>query len=48
MSAPDIELECPDCGASVPYDDVQAADYRDDMAKCPECGVASPTEEWFE
>ena len=47
MSDPDIELECPACGACVPYDNTQEVEGDEDKTGCPTCGEASPTDDWF-
>lgn len=43
----EIELECPNCGALIGYDDVQEVERDENSAGCPDCGEASPTDEWF-
>lgn len=42
----DIELECPGCGAEVPYEEVGAPE-QEGMAGCPVCLGIFPAEDWF-
>lgn len=41
------DLECPLCGACVPYDEAQVVEDDETKTGCPECGEASPTDDWF-
>lgn len=42
----DNVLECPACGAFVPYDDVGEPE-QDGMCGCPYCFEITPTDDWF-
>lgn len=48
MTNDSMEVQCPECGAGVLYDDILEADFNADLSRCPECGEVFPTDDLFE